>query len=158
MSLRPSRKQPTFSITFWQREGSRLRKKIPTVTRPDPTYSAALLQVGRDIPERGEKGLAPVIAKPASVAEPVMRPSGTETERAEAPHTVHVESNGHGPGPKPSVPSRTKTPTRKIDIRVNALERQEAALEACGVEPAHLWLLMPPAWPSCCAITTRSTS
>jgi hypothetical protein len=30
------------------------------------------------------------------------------------------------------------SPTRKIDIRVNALERQEAALEACGVEPAHV--------------------
>jgi hypothetical protein len=29
-------------------------------------------------------------------------------------------------------------PTRKIDIRVNALERQEAALETCGVEPAHV--------------------
>jgi hypothetical protein len=28
--------------------------------------------------------------------------------------------------------------TRKIDIRVNALERQEAALLACGVDPAHV--------------------
>jgi hypothetical protein len=36
------------------------------------------------------------------------------------------------------VPTRTKTPTRKIDIRVNALERQEGALQACGVEPAHV--------------------
>jgi len=28
--------------------------------------------------------------------------------------------------------------TRKIDIRVNALERQEAALIDCGVDPAHV--------------------
>jgi len=115
-----------------------LRKKIPTVTRPDPTYSAALVQTGRDIPDRGEKEPAPVIAKPASVAEPLMRPSGTKTERTEAPHTVHVESTCQDPGPKPYVPTRTKTPTRKIDIRVNALERQEGALQACGVEPAHV--------------------
>ncbi|MGO4915996.1 hypothetical protein [Pseudogemmobacter sp. W21_MBD1_M6] len=115
-----------------------MRKKIPTVTRPDPTYSAALLQADRDIPERREKGPAPVIAKPASVADPVMHPLGTETERTEAPHTVHVESTGQDADPKPSVPTRTKTPTRKIDIRVNALERQEAALQACGVEPAHV--------------------
>jgi len=79
-----------------------------------------------------------VFAKPASVAEPVVRPSETETERTEVPHTAHDESTGHGPSQKPSVQTRTKTPTRKIDIRVNALERQEAALEACGVEPAHV--------------------
>jgi hypothetical protein len=115
-----------------------LRKKIPTVTRPDPTYSAALVQAGRDIPERGEKKPAPVIAKPTSVADPAMHPLGTETERTEAPHTNSVESTGQGPGPKPYVPTRTKTPTRKIDIRVNALERQEGALQACGVEPAHV--------------------
>ncbi|WP_299566526.1 hypothetical protein [uncultured Sulfitobacter sp.] len=36
------------------------------------------------------------------------------------------------------MPTRTKTPTRKIDIRVNALERQEGALQACSVEPAHV--------------------
>jgi hypothetical protein len=28
--------------------------------------------------------------------------------------------------------------TRKIDIRVNALERQEEALIGCGVDPAHV--------------------
>jgi len=115
-----------------------LRKKIPTVTRPDPTYSAALVQADRDIPERGEKEPAPVIAKPTSVADPAMHPLGTETERTEAPHTAHDESTGQDPSPKPYVPTRTKTPTRKIDIRVNALERQEAALQACGVEPAHV--------------------
>jgi antitoxin component of RelBE/YafQ-DinJ toxin-antitoxin module len=58
------------------------------------------------------------------------------------------------PAPIPSVtvdsappPERCKSPpslvpraatTRKIDIRVNALERQEEALIDCGVDPAHV--------------------
>ncbi len=37
----------------------------------------------------------------------------------------------------PSRPRRS-TVTRKIDIRVNALERQEEALIDCGVDPAHV--------------------
>jgi hypothetical protein len=115
-----------------------LRKKIPTITRPDPTYSAALRQDGRDIPERGEVESGPVTPKPATVAEPEMRTMDTQIETAGAPKTVEGESTCRGPMLRPSVPSRTKTPTRKIDIRVNALERQEAALEACGVEPAHV--------------------
>ncbi|MDO9641215.1 MAG: hypothetical protein Q7J44_22025 [Pseudotabrizicola sp.] len=37
-------------------------------------------------------------------------------------------------------PARTRRnpATRKIDIRVNALERQEEALINCGVDPAHV--------------------
>jgi hypothetical protein len=37
-------------------------------------------------------------------------------------------------------PDRTRRipATRKIDIRVNALERQEEALIDCGVDPAHV--------------------
>ncbi len=37
-------------------------------------------------------------------------------------------------------PARTRCipATRKIDIRVNALERQEEALIDCGVDPAHV--------------------
>ena len=37
-------------------------------------------------------------------------------------------------------PARTRRSpaTRKIDIRVNALERQEEALIDCGVDPAHV--------------------
>jgi hypothetical protein len=34
--------------------------------------------------------------------------------------------------------SRRSPDTRKIDIRVNALERQEEALIDCGVDPAHV--------------------
>ncbi len=39
-----------------------------------------------------------------------------------------------------SSPTRTRhsPATRKIDIRVNALERQEEALIDCGVDPAHV--------------------
>jgi hypothetical protein len=37
----------------------------------------------------------------------------------------------------PSRPRRSPE-TRKIDIRVNALERQEEALIDCGVDPAHV--------------------
>lgn len=115
-----------------------MRKKIPTITRVDPAYSAALRQDGRDIPERGEDQPGPVTPKPAIVAEPEMRAFETEIETAQAPNTVNSESTGRSPAPKPSALPRTKTPTRKIDIRVNALERQEAALQACGVEPAHV--------------------
>jgi hypothetical protein len=37
-------------------------------------------------------------------------------------------------------PARTRRipTTRKIDIRVNALERQEEALIDCGIDPAHV--------------------
>lgn len=34
--------------------------------------------------------------------------------------------------------ARRSPATRKIDIRVNALERQEEALIDCGVDPAHV--------------------
>jgi hypothetical protein len=37
----------------------------------------------------------------------------------------------------PTRPRRSSA-TRKIDIRVNALERQEEALIDCGVDPAHV--------------------
>lgn len=115
-----------------------MRKKIPTITRVDPTYSAALRQDGRDIPERGEDRPGPVTPKPATLAEPAMRTFETEIETAEAANTVNSESTGRSRAPKPSALPRTKSPTRKIDIRVNALERQEAALQASGVEPAHV--------------------
>ena len=37
-----------------------------------------------------------------------------------------------------STRQRRSPATRKIDIRVNALERQEEALIDCGVDPAHV--------------------
>jgi hypothetical protein len=38
----------------------------------------------------------------------------------------------------PPSPAPRTAATRKIDIRVNALERQEEALIDCGVDPAHV--------------------
>lgn len=115
-----------------------MRKKIPTITKPDPTYSAALRQDRRDILGRKKEEPAPAIPKPATVAELEMQPFETGLDTAEAPKAVKAESTGLGPDSKPSAPGRAKTPARKIDIRVNALERQEAALKACGIEPAHV--------------------
>lgn len=79
-----------------------------------------------------------MITKPTTVAEPEMRPFETELETAEAPKALKAESTGIGPAGNPLASARSKTPTRKIDIRVNALERQEAAMQACGVEPAQV--------------------
>jgi hypothetical protein len=42
------------------------------------------------------------------------------------------------PRASPPSPDPRATTTRKIDIRVNALERQEEALIDCGVDPAHV--------------------
>lgn len=50
---------------------------------------------------------------------------GTEVERANATAS-------------PPLAARDSSLMRKIDIRVNALARQEAALLACGVDPAHV--------------------
>lgn len=137
MSLKPSRRRQTFLTTFLRREGNRLRKNIPTITRSDPTYSAALRQDGRDPPGKTEEQ-AGVIAKPTTRPEPVMPPSDTRTEGTKVSHAGIAKSMDHGSAAKSPAPTRSKTSTRKIDIRVNALERQEAALEACGVEPAHV--------------------
>lgn len=115
-----------------------MRKKIPTITKPDPAYSAALRDGNRDVSEMEKEQQTSGTAKPATLAGPVMRPSETGTEGAEVSHMGIAESMDHGPGPKPSAPTLSKNPTRKIDIRVNALERQETALATCGVEPAHV--------------------
>jgi hypothetical protein len=42
------------------------------------------------------------------------------------------------PRTSPPSPAPRAATTRKIDIRVNALERQEEALIDCGVDPAHV--------------------
>ena len=68
-------------------------------------------------------------------------------------HTLSPPSTQPAPAPQPKQetaghpasgamvsrarPRRSPT-TRKIDIRVNALERQEEALIDCGVDPAHV--------------------
>jgi hypothetical protein len=118
-----------------------VRKKIPTVTRPDPAYAASLRQDFEDVPKRAESERA-VIA---------FEPSGPKMETAEK-----IQGPEHSapsfPAQQPSVErgseiatsatQRLQTKrlpaTRKVDIRVNALERQEEALIDCGVDPAHV--------------------
>ncbi len=93
-----------------------MRKKIPTITRPDPAYAASLR------PEVEED------------------PGREEVQRAEATPEPSQETAGRAAPPAMASPARTRRSpaTRKIDIRVNALERQEEALIDCGVDPAHV--------------------
>ncbi|PVE45132.1 hypothetical protein [Pararhodobacter aggregans] len=118
-----------------------MRKKIPTITRPDPAYAASLQPEEEKNPGREEADREEAVLMPMSM-------------------TADVADEDQAPVPsRPSVPSRqpssetaaeimtapTASPrvrripaTRKIDIRVNALERQEEALIDCGVDPAHV--------------------
>lgn len=62
---------------------------------------------------------------------------------SKAPTSASQLSQETGARTAPAVmssPNRTRhsPATRKIDIRVNALERQEEALIDCGVDPAHV--------------------
>ena len=142
MSSRRSRRQRTSSTTSLLREDSRLRKKIPTITKPDPAYAATLQQGDREV--RGKEDEAQVTAtKTGTPAYDVdVDADRHESERvpegAVAPHQVSAESSDPHTSLRAPVSARALSPTRKIDIRVNALERQEAALETCGVEPAHV--------------------
>jgi hypothetical protein len=124
------------------REESRLRKKIPTITRPDPAYAATLQQCDREVPGKEDEAqvTATKTGTPAVDADADADRNVSERvqEGAVAPHQVTAESSDPHPSLNAPVSTATKSPTRKIDIRVNALERQEAALEICGVEPAHV--------------------
>jgi hypothetical protein len=119
-----------------------MRKKIPTVTRPDPAYAASLRQDFEEAPRR-EDAERSVIASESSGA-------NVETaERTEGPQhsalpflaqQTSVESGPEIVTPPAAQCLRTRRlpATRKVDIRVNALERQEEALIDCGVDPAHV--------------------
>lgn len=119
-----------------------MRKKIPTITRPDPAYAASLRPEAEKDPGREEADREDTVLMPMSV-------SADLADEAQAP----VRSRPSVPSPQPSpetaaqiVTASTPSPsrvrripaTRKIDIRVNALERQEEALIDCGVDPAHV--------------------
>mgnify|MGYP003676046042 CR=1 FL=1 len=145
-----------------------MRKKIPTITRPDTAYSATLRQDSGKNPVGEEIGSTASHVRTAD--DPVtmgrdhqpdadfvdaMDVPGREVERAEAAASP------------PSVAKDSRL-TRKIDIRVNALARQEAALLACGVDPAHVvraalrravkgWQLAPAFAPPCKEQRTRMT-
>lgn len=115
-----------------------MRKKIPTITRPDPAYAATLQQGDREVTGKEEEELGTETRAIAPDADAELRQSVREPESAVAPHQVTAEKADLHTSLKGPVSARTLSPTRKIDIRVNALERQETALEGCGVEPAHV--------------------
>ncbi|MDZ4066352.1 MAG: hypothetical protein U1E06_05795 [Tabrizicola sp.] len=118
-----------------------MRKKIPTITRPDPAYAAALRSEGEEDPEREDgrmlAGRGPVMARPVQPTvpmpqEPVATPSLSMPAALVSTEAAMLQAE------RPSAPVRRLATTRKIDIRVNALERQEEALIDCGVDPAHV--------------------
>ena len=119
-----------------------MRKKIPTITRPDPAYAASLRPDGEEDPEREKAQWAEAIPKPVSVkavvAEEDVAPLPSTSSRPPLQPSLQTAA-GMASSPT-AVPPRTRRipATRKIDIRVNALERQEEALIDCGVDPAHV--------------------
>ncbi len=119
-----------------------MRKKIPTITRPDPTYAASLRpevegDPGREEVLRAETMPEPVSVKPATVGDDVAAPQSTLPASAPLPGQEMAATAAPTVMSSPTRPRRSPA-TRKIDIRVNALERQEEALIDCGVDPAHV--------------------
>lgn len=119
-----------------------MRKKIPTITRPDPAYAASLRPEVEEDPGREEVQRAEAMPKPASV-EPVSMEEHVatppRTSSAPAPQSSQETAAEAATAAIASSHRTRRIPaTRKIDIRVNALERQEEALIDCGVDPAHV--------------------
>lgn len=119
-----------------------MRKKIPTITRPDPAYAASLRPEEEKDPGREEADREETVLMPMSVTADV-----ADEDQAPVPSRPSVPSPQASPettteimkAPTASQPRVRRIPaTRKIDIRVNALERQEEALIDCGVDPAHV--------------------
>lgn len=118
-----------------------MRKKIPTITRPDPAYAAALRSEGKEDPEREDgrmlAGRGPVMARPVQPTVP-MPQEPVATPSLSMPAALVRTEAAMPQVERPSAPAERVATTRKIDIRVNALERQEEALIDCGVDPAHV--------------------
>ena len=119
-----------------------MRKKIPTITRTDPVYAASLRpeveeDPGREEVRRAEAMPRPAIVQPVVVDDHVAAPTSAPTAPTPQPRQ---ETAVRAASPAVTSPARTlEFPlARKIDIRVNALERQEEALIDCGVDPAHV--------------------
>ena len=119
-----------------------MRKKIPTVTRPDPAYAASLRRGFEEDPKREEAERAVIAFEP-------LGPKMETAERTQGPeHSAPpflAQQGSVKSGSEIATPSAAQRPqtrslpaTRKVDIRVNALERQEEALIDCGVDPAHV--------------------
>lgn len=119
-----------------------MRKKIPTITRPDPAYAASLRPEGEKDPRREEVQRVEAFPRSGS-AEAFVAGEDLALERgtpsAPAPQPRQEAAAGSATPAMASSPRVRRIPaTRKIDIRVNALERQEEALIDCGVDPAHV--------------------
>lgn len=119
-----------------------MRKKIPTITRPDPAYAASLRPEVEEDPGREEVPQAEATPEPAS-AQPVVvddQVAAPQSTSSALPSQPRQETAARiAPPAKATLPQTRRSPaTRKIDIRVNALERQEEALIDCGVDPAHV--------------------
>ena len=119
-----------------------MRKKIPTITRPDPAYAASLRPEEGEDPGREEVLRAETMPEAANV-EPVVLDghagSPPSTQPAPAPQPRQETAGRAASAAMESSTRQRRSPaTRKIDIRVNALERQEEALIDCGVDPAHV--------------------
>lgn len=119
-----------------------MRKKIPTITRPDLAYAASLRpEVGED-PGRVEVRRAETMPEAANVElvgldSHAVSPPSTQPAHAPQPRQETARRAASAAMVSPTRPRRSPA-TRKIDIRVNALERQEDALIDCGVDPAHV--------------------
>jgi len=126
-----------------------MRKKIPTITRPDPGYAAGL-KIASPVEPQRQDATRP---DPEGVGK-TRAGEGSELMEPERPPAPHVEAVPDVVGPSPGVAQPQSARTRKVDVRVTALERQAADLNACGINPAHVvraalrratkhWQLMP---------------
>ncbi|WP_206169698.1 hypothetical protein [Tropicibacter alexandrii] len=110
-----------------------MRKKIPTITRPDPGYAAGLKVSAPVEPQRQE------FTRPDPEGVGITRASeGSELMTPERPPAPHAEAVPDVVERSPGVAQPQSARTRKVDVRVTALERQAAALNASGVNPAHV--------------------
>ena len=119
-----------------------MRKKIPTITRPDPAYAASLRpeveeDPGREVVRRTEVMPELGSAQPTSMRDQVAAPPSTPRAPTVQPRQEAAGRAAPAAMVSPTHPRRSPA-TRKIDIRVNALERQEEALIDCGLDPAHV--------------------
>ena len=119
-----------------------MRKKIPTITRPDLAYAAALRPSVEEDPGREEGQGAEAFPETVSVtdlvAEEGLARGHVTTSLSPLRQTPETAAGIVSPPMAKAPRSRHIPTTRKIDIRVNALERQEEALIDCGVDPAHV--------------------
>jgi hypothetical protein len=110
-----------------------MRKKIPTITRPDPSYAAGLKIAAPVEPQRHQ------VTRPDPEGVGMTRAGeGSDLMTPERTPASHAEAVPDVVDPSPGVAQPQSARTRKVDVRVTALERQAEALNACGINPAHV--------------------